>query len=104
MTRFISTAVALAVSVTAFGATAGSAQPTAIYAAVPVAKPAKTTFVARDTLWTWRDTAYTARRGGDRDAIQCELVARQTGKLASFSVGGAAFDAAALDKCNAKAK
>ena len=101
MTRTLS--IALAVSIAALGASAGNAQ-SGVYSAVPVTKPAKASFIARDTLWTWRDTAYTARRGSDRDAIQCELVARQTGKLASFSVGGTAFDAAALDKCNAKAK
>lgn len=103
MTRLLSIAAAAAVSLTTLGAGAAYAQ-SGTYAAVPVTKPAKASFIARDTIWTWRDTAYTARRGGDRDAIQCELVARQTGKLASFSVGGTAFDAAALDKCNAKAK
>lgn len=104
MIRFLSIAAALAVSLTVLGATASNAQPAAGYAAVPVVKPTKTSFIARDTVWTWRDTAYTARRGTDRDTIQCELVARQAGKLASFSVGGAAFDADALEKCNAKAK
>ena len=104
MIRIVSIAAALAASLTIFGATAASAQPAGYYAAVPVAKPAKASFIARDTVWTWRDTAFTARRGTDRDSIQCELVARQAGKLASFSVAGAAFDAAALEKCNAKAK
>ena len=104
MSRLVSLAAALATSLTILGATAAGAQPTSYYAAVPEAKPAKTQFITRDTVWTWRNDAFTARRGGDRDTIQCELVARQTGKLVSFSANGTAFDAAALEKCNAKAK
>lgn len=104
MTRILSVAAALAVSLTLLGTTAANAQDAGYYAATPVTKPTKASFIARDTIWTWRDTAFTARRGSDRDTIQCELVARQAGKLESFSVSGAAFDAAALEKCNAKAK
>ena len=104
MIRLLSIAAALATSTMLLGATAGHAQSSGYYAAVPVAKPTKTSFIARETVWTWRDTGYVARRSGDRDVIQCELVARQAGKLASFSAGGAAFDAPALEKCNAKAK
>ncbi len=101
---FVAVAAALVASTLVVGATASHAQAPGFYSAVPVAKPGKTSFIARETVWTWQNDAYTARRGGDRDAIQCELVAKQAGKLASFSAGGAAFDSAALDKCNARAK
>lgn len=104
MLRMVSVAAALVASTLVVGATAGHAQSTGYYAAVPVAKPGKTSFIARETVWTWQNDAFTARRGSDRDAVQCELVARQAGKLASFSAGGASFDGAALDKCNARAK
>lgn len=105
MFRIVSIAAALATSTMLLGATAGHAQPVgAYYAAVPAAVPAKASFVSHETVWTWRDNAYVARRGDSRDAIQCELVAKQAGKLTAFSAGGAAFDAAALDKCNAKAR
>ncbi len=105
MFRIVSIAAALATSTMLLGATASHAQGAGVYyAAIPAAVPAKTSFVARETVWTWRDNAYVARRGDSRDAIQCELVARQAGKLTAFTAGGAAFDAAALDKCNAKAK
>ena len=104
MIRTISIAAALATSLLVLGATASHAQSSSYYIATPAATPAKTSFVTRETVWTWRDAAYTARRGDSRDAIQCELVARQAGKLTAFTAGGAAFDAAALDKCNAKAR
>ena len=40
----------------------------------------------------------------EREAILCQLVARDAGKLSAFSAGGQAFDADALAKCNAHAK
>lgn len=86
------------------GVSAANAQGASYYAAVPVTTPSKTQLITRDTVWTWHATAFTARRGDARDTIQCELVARQVGKLSSFSAAGTAFDAAALEKCNAKAK
>ena len=103
LTGFVTVAAALIASSLVVGATASQAQ-TGYYAAVPAAKPAKSSFIARETVWTWQNDAFTARRGADRDAIQCELVAKQAGKLASFSAGGTPFDSAALDKCNARAK
>ena len=102
MIRMLSIAAALATSMLVLSTTAHAQG--GYYTATPVAKPAKASFLARETMWTWHDSAYTARRGGDRDAIQCELVARQTGKLATFTAGGTAFDAPALEKCNARAK
>lgn len=103
MIRTLSVAAALLTSTLVLGATASHAQ-SGYYTATPAATPTKTSFVARETVWTWRDTAYTARKGDSRDAIQCELAAKQAGKLTAFTAGGTAFDAAALDKCNAKAK
>lgn len=102
--RLLTIAAALASSTLLLGTTAADAQSTSYYSAVPVAKPGKTSFIARDTVWTWRDSGFTARRGDDRDSVQCELVARQAGKLVSFTVGGTAFAPEALEKCNTKAK
>ena len=102
--RLIAIAGALATSAALLTPTASQAQAGPYYAATPEAKPGKASFLTRETVWTWRDNAYVARRGGDRDAVQCELVARRAGKLASFTAGGTAFDAAALERCNAKAR
>lgn len=104
MNRLSTTAILAAAALTASAAGAATAQSAGYYTAVPVTKPAKSQFIARDTIWTLRDSAFVARRGDDRPAVQCELVARQVGKLASFTANGAAFDAAALEKCNAKAR
>ncbi len=105
MTRLIAAAAALASAATLFGAAAATAQqPGYYYVATPAGEAGKPSFVARETVWNWQNGAYVARRGGDRDAVQCELVARRAGKLASFTAGGAAFDADALDRCNAKAR
>ena len=104
MVRILSVAAALAASATLLGATAGHAQSANYYTATPVAKPTKTSFVTRDTVWKWRDSAFVARQGSDRDSIMCSLVAQRAGKLSAFTVGGAALAADALEKCNAKAK
>ena len=101
MIRFTAAA---ALFITALVGTAATAQGAGYYTATPVTAPSKASFMARETVWTARDVSYTARRGDDRDSVQCELVVRQAGKLSAFTAGGAAFDAAALDKCNAKAR
>lgn len=84
-------------------AAAAQAQP-AYYVAVPVAPAAKPQLMTRSTPWQLQNGAYVANRAPERDLVLCQLVARDTGKLQSFAVGGKAFDADALATCNAKAK
>lgn len=74
------------------------------YVATPAAAPAQQMLITSGTIWKWRDTAFTANKGGQREFIMCELVAQRAGKLAAFSAGGKAFDTDALAKCNARAK
>ena len=90
---------------TAFGSTVAFAQPAAssYYAATPVEAPAKTSIITRDTMWKFRDGAFTASKAPERDMVLCQLVAQRVGKLTSFTAGGQALDADSLAKCNAKA-
>ncbi|THD34524.1 MAG: hypothetical protein E7773_15175 [Sphingomonas sp.] len=105
MSRTLAFIGALAVT-TVLGSTVALAQPlgsAGYYAATPVEAPAKTSIITRDTLWKFRDGAFTASKAAERDLILCQLVAQRVGKLSSFSAGGQALDADALAKCNAKA-
>ncbi|RYD22570.1 MAG: hypothetical protein EOP89_12665 [Lysobacteraceae bacterium] len=74
------------------------------YVATPAAAPAQQTLITSGTVWKWRDTVFTASKGGQREFIMCELVAQRAGKLTAFTAGGKAFDDDALAKCNARAK
>ena len=105
MIRLLSLAAAALVSATLLTPIAGHAADTgAYYSATPVATPSKTMLITSGTVWKWTDTAYVANKGPQREGIMCELVAQRAGKLSAFSVQGTAFDAAALEKCNARAK
>lgn len=83
---------------------ANAAETGPYYVATPSAAPAQATLITSGTLWKWRDTAFTANKGPQREAIMCEMVAQHAGKLTAFSAGGKAFDADALAKCNGHAK
>jgi hypothetical protein len=99
-----SIASAIIASAALLGATGVSAQgPSGYYVATPVAAPAKTQLMTRATQWRVQNGSFVAAQAPERPMALCQLVARESGPLASFSAGGAAFDAAALDKCNAKA-
>ena len=105
MIRLLSLAAAALVSaalVAPVAAHAADAGP--YYAATPVAAPAKTMLITSGTVWKWNTSAFTANKATQRDVIMCEMVVKGAGKLSSFTAGGQAFDAAALDKCNARAK
>lgn len=102
MIRF--TMVAAAAAATLSLAPASIAQTARGYAATPVAAPAKASLITRSTLWKCADGVCTAAQATSRDAIVCELVAKEVGALSSFTAKGQAFDADALAKCNAKAR
>jgi len=105
MSRTLAFLGALAVT-TVLGSTVALAQPQGpgYYAATPIAAPVKTSMITRDTVWQFRDGAFTAAKAPEREMVLCQLVAQRVGKLSSFTVAGQAFDAATLDACNAKAK
>ena len=100
MIRLLSFAMASAALTTPVFA----ADTAAYYVATPVAAPARTTFIADGTVWKWNETAFTASKGSQREAIVCETIARRAGKLSAFTAAGQPFDADALAKCNARAK
>jgi hypothetical protein len=100
MTRLISIAAAAAALLGAVPAVAQGAY----YVAKPAAELKKASIVTRNTVWKCNDGVCLAPKATDRAAIMCELVARETGKLEFFTVGGAQLDEAALGKCNARAK
>jgi hypothetical protein len=100
MIRLLATVAASATLPAAAGA---SAQAAGYYVATPVAAPAKARLMTRSTPWRVQNGAYVAAEAPERAITLCQLVARDAGPLASFSAGGKPFDAATLDKCNAKA-
>ena len=105
MTRLFSLAAAALVSatlLTPIAVHAADAGP--YYAATPVATPSKTLLITNGTVWKWNQPVYTANKGPQREAIMCEMVVQRAGKLSAFTAGGQAFDATALEKCNARAK
>lgn len=103
MVRFLSVAAVAAAALSlAPAATAQTAR--GYYAATPLAAPAKSNVVTRTTVWKCGEGVCTASKATSRDAIMCELVAGEVGKLSAFRANGQEFDAASLEKCNARAR
>jgi hypothetical protein len=73
------------------------------YVATPAAAPAKDRLLTHSTPWRLQGASFVAPQAPERDLVLCQLVAKDVGQLSSFSAGGKAFDAATLDKCNARA-
>ena len=104
MTRLHAVAAAAAATL-ALTPAAGIAQAArGYYAATPVSAPAKSSLVTRSTIWKCGDGVCTASKANARDNIMCELVVREIGQVSAFRANGTEFDAAALEKCNAKAR
>lgn len=104
MNRLIAVAAAAAATL-ALAPVSSFAQTTrGYYSATPAAAPAKASLVTRSTVWHCGEGTCVASKSTSRDAIMCELVAKEVGTLQSFSAGGTAFDADALAKCNSRAK
>ncbi|MFA5989793.1 MAG: hypothetical protein WC803_09330 [Sphingomonas sp.] len=74
------------------------------YSATPVAAPTKASFITTGTLWKCADGTCTARQSTQRDIIMCQIVVQRLGAVSGFSAGGTAFDAAAIAKCNERAR
>ena len=100
MRKFITFLAAALVGSTMIAATATAQTRGGYYVATPAAQPAKSTLITRSTPWSLEGNAYVAARAPERDAVLCQLVARKTGELSSFTVGGKAYDADQLAKCN----
>jgi hypothetical protein len=93
----------LAVAALAVSAPAFAQAPT--YRAIPATQVEKAgSVVVGETLWACGTDGCTTTKATARPAIVCEQAVKKVGKLTSFAVNGAAFDDAALAKCNAKAR
>lgn len=98
-------AAATAAAMIALAPSAGVAQNArGYYAAAPAAAPSKSSVVTRSTVWKCTGGSCVAAKGNARDAIMCELLAREVGALTAFRAGDTEFDAEALAKCNSKAR
>ncbi|MFZ5748310.1 MAG: CC_3452 family protein [Pseudomonadota bacterium] len=104
MFRTVSTTAAVALSLAFLPFSVSAQGPSGYYTATPVTAPAKASLVTRTTVWKCGEGVCAAAKSSSRDAVMCELLAREIGKLSAFTVAGAAFDDEALAKCNAKAR
>lgn len=91
-------------SLVLFSAIAVAAPATAaIYSAKPAA-PTAERLVTRDIVWACASGACQGSSDESRPAVQCQALAKRSGRLDSFTVDGRPFDAATLERCNASAK
>jgi uncharacterized low-complexity protein len=104
MVRFLSVAAVAAATLALTPAASLAQTGRGYYAATPVAAPDKATLVTRTTVWKCGEGVCTAAKATSRDAIMCELLATQVGKLSAFTANGQSFDEATLAKCNARAR
>lgn len=89
----------------AFVATATPAMASQVhFRAQPVTVAAEARLVVRDTVFRCGEAGCAAARGSTRPEIVCSVLAQEVGALASFSAGGRDFDAAALERCNRRAR
>jgi hypothetical protein len=72
--------------------------------AQPLTRPGSERFVARDNAWRCGEAGCSSARTTTRPALVCSSLVREVGPLRSFSVDGRAFDAAALEACNGRAR
>ncbi|WP_431468960.1 CC_3452 family protein [Sphingosinithalassobacter sp. LHW66-3] len=104
MKSVISVAAAVAASLAMLPAVASAQSANGYYSATPVSAPANDSLVTRNVIWRCGGGTCVAAKGTARDAIMCQLLAREVGVLTEFKVEGEAFDAEALERCNARAR
>jgi hypothetical protein len=69
-----------------------------------LATPANGRIIAGDIVWSCGAAACRGATDESRPAVICQSLARQAGKVGSFTADGRVFTPAELDKCNAAAK
>jgi hypothetical protein len=74
------------------------------YRAEPATPAAESRLIVKEVVWKCGAGGCIAPQGNNRPAIDCPALVREVGALRSFTVGGQPLDAAALGKCNAKAR
>jgi hypothetical protein len=75
----------------------------ASYSATPE-QPATGRFIDRDISWQCAGATCTGATAESRPLVLCQGLAKQAGRLGSFTVNGRPLDTAQLDRCNASAK
>jgi hypothetical protein len=90
----------LALSAAALVATSAAA---ATYSASPVT-PASGKFAARDLLWVCAGGTCSGSTLNSRPLVLCQGLAKQVGRLQSFSVDGRPLSDPELERCNASAR
>jgi hypothetical protein len=98
-----SSLLAFLLTASLFAGTAFAA-PGSHYRAEPATPPAASRLIVKETVWKCDAGGCVAPRGNSRPVIDCSGLAREVGALRSFSVDGQAIEAAALEKCNARAR
>jgi len=93
--------LAILLLVVPFVAVAGSHR----FEAEFVTAPPKGRVIAGEMAWNCEGVACAATGSmSDTPARLCVRLTKEAGPVAKFAVNGTTFDAAALDKCNAKAR
>ena len=101
---FPSSAMAFAAAALASGAAMPvSAAPNPYRAELAAPAPSQR-LIVRDVVWSCAGDSCAAQQTTSRPATDCSALASHVGKLRSFSVGGEALPADALEKCNARAR
>lgn len=98
-------AVAAVAAFGLIGPVSGNAQSrSSYYSVTPATASPKSSVVTRDIIWKCADGVCGAAKANARDAIVCELAAREFGVVTAFRANGVDFDTDALTKCNTKAR
>jgi hypothetical protein len=88
----------------AFVAFAAPAFAAPHYTAEPLAPPAAERLIVRDLVWRCGAAGCATGKSNSLPATDCAALVRKVGPLRSFAAAGRAIDAAALEKCNARAR
>jgi hypothetical protein len=100
--QLTSTLLAFLLGFTLFGGTAFAVPGQ--YRAEPASPQTASRLIVKDIVWRCGTGGCVAPRSNSRPAIDCSALAQEIGTLRSFTVEGRALDAAALEKCNARAR
>ncbi|HEX8643945.1 MAG TPA: hypothetical protein VF702_08535 [Allosphingosinicella sp.] len=105
MARIAPTLLTSLLGLAALAASAAPAEASQThFRAQPLNLPEAIRLVVRDTVFRCGPASCVAPRASSRAELVCAALAREVGGLASFSAGGRAFDAAALEACNRRAR
>lgn len=100
--RFGATIAAAALTALSFGALSTPAEAAGGgYYAFDLAQPAaRAKMPLKGVVVSCSETRCAAPKAATAPATMCATVARKIGRVTSFAVGGEAFDAAAIARCN----